>query len=106
MSVKGAGSGVDFVQRMGPGEDLFGTWVMFDVMHKNTTGWLKFSAHIYDHHYWALCTIFMRKLMAKDAASCKIAWRQMIDVARQWRISNVPIHGFMADNASGGWNAI
>ena len=30
----------------------------------------------------------------------------MISVARQWEIPNVHIHGFMADNASGGWNAI
>jgi hypothetical protein len=99
MSSKGAGSGVDLLKRMRPGNDLFGTWVMFDVMHQITTGWLTFSAHIYDHNYRALCTIFTCKLLAKDADSCKIAWTKMIEIARESGVTNVHIHGFVADNA-------
>ena len=36
----------------------------------------------------------------------RLLGREMISMARQWKIPNVHIHGFMADNASGGWNAI
>jgi hypothetical protein len=46
MSTKGAGSGVDLLKRMKPENELFGTWVMFDIMHQITTGWLTFSAHV------------------------------------------------------------
>jgi hypothetical protein len=106
LSVKGPGSGVDLLRRMQPGKDLFGTWVMFDVMHQITTDWLTFSAHVYDHNYRALCTIFTCELMAEDWASCEIAWRKMISVAREFGVSDIQIHGFMADNASGGWNAV
>jgi hypothetical protein len=66
---------------MKPGNDLFGTCVMFDVMHQITTGWLTFSAHVYDHNYQALCTIFTCELLAEDADSCKIAWTNMIEIA-------------------------
>jgi hypothetical protein len=44
--------------------------------------------------------------MAKDGASCKIAWRQMIDVAQEFGISNIQKHGFMANDANAGYNAI
>jgi hypothetical protein len=91
---------------MKPGNDLFGTWVMFDVMHQITTGWLIFSAHNHDHNYQALCTILACKLLAKDADSCKIAWTNMIEIAGESGVTNFHIHGFMADNAGGGWNAV
>jgi hypothetical protein len=44
--------------------------------------------------------------MAKDAPSCKIAWITMQDVAKEHGIPEVHIHGFMVDNAIGGWNAV
>jgi len=106
MSVKGHGSGVDILKRMQSGEDLHGTWVMFDVMRRITIGWLTFSAHVYDHNYRALCTIFTCELMAEDSPSLEIAWRQMVDVAREYGLLQVHIHGFMADNAIGGWIAV
>jgi hypothetical protein len=76
MSLKGLGLDVDLLQRMQPGKHLFGTWVMFNVMYQITTNWLTFSAHVYDHNYRALCTIFTCELMAKDCTSCEIAWRR------------------------------
>jgi hypothetical protein len=44
--------------------------------------------------------------MAKDAPSCKIAWSTMQEVAKEHGIPEVHIHGFMADNAIGPWNAV
>lgn len=79
---------------------------MFDVMHQITIGWLTFSAHVYDHHYHALCTIFPCELRVEDEVSIEIAWQQMIDVAREAKVYDIHIHDFMADNASARWNAI
>jgi hypothetical protein len=99
MSVKESGSDIDLSKRICPDGNLCGTSVMFDVMHRINTKWLTLSAHVYDHDYRALCTIFTCKLMAKDAPSCKIAWITMQDVAKEHGIPEVHIHGFMADNA-------
>ena len=106
MSVKGHGSGLDILRRMKPGGSLEGTWVMFDVMHRITKDWLTFSAHVYDHNYRALCTIFTCELMAEDASSMEVAWRLMLQVAEENDLKDVTIHGFMADNAQAGWNAV
>jgi hypothetical protein len=106
MLVKGHGSGLDLLKRTRPGEDLDGTWVMFDVMHQIKDGWLTLSAHVYDHHYCALCTIFTCELKAENQQSCKIAWMKMFDVAQMYGVCDIHIHGFMADNAAGGWNAV
>ena len=106
MLVKGHGSGLDLLKRMRPGEDLEGTWVMFDVMHRIKDGWLTLSAHVYDHNYRALCTIWTCELKAENQESCEIAWEKMIEVARFYGFCAIHIHGFMADNAAAGWNAI
>jgi hypothetical protein len=90
---------VDLLKQMKPGNDLLGTWVMFDIMHQITTGWLTFSAHVYDHNYRVLCTIFTCKLLAKDVDYCKIAWMNMIEMAGKSGVTDVHIHGFMADDA-------
>ena len=106
MSTKGSGSGLDLLCRMKPNGSLHGAWVSFDVMQRSTKDWLTFSAHVYDHNYRALCTIFTCELRSEDAASLEVAWKLMLDVARENGVLDVKIHGFMADNASGGWNAV
>lgn len=106
MSVKGRGSGVDLLEQMQKGRPLFGAWVSFDVMHRVTTGWLTFSAHVYDHNYRALCTIFTCKLRAKDAASLEIAWRLMVEIAHDHGVKSIEIAGFMGDNSIQGWIAV
>ncbi|CAM6092130.1 unnamed protein product [Calypogeia fissa] len=65
MTTKGSGSRVDILRRMQPGGSLDGAWIMFDVMHRCTRGWLTLSAHIYDHHLRALSTIFTCELKPK-----------------------------------------
>ena len=106
MTEKGDGSGVDILRRMQKGGPLEGTWVMFDVMHRINTGWLTFSAHVYDHNYRGLCTIFTCELMSEDAESQETAWREMISVAKEKGLTSIEIHGFMADNAQAGWIAV
>jgi hypothetical protein len=106
MTEKGQGSGLDILRQMQPGGPLQGAWVMFDVMHRITTGWLTFSAHVYDHHYRSLCTIFTCELMSEDAESQETAWREVISVAEEKGLKNIQIHGFMADNAQAGWIAV
>jgi hypothetical protein len=53
-----------------------------------------------------LCTIFTCELKAQDEASQETAWRLMLEMAAQKGVDNIEIKGFMADNASTGWNAI
>lgn len=106
MSVKGPGSGLDLLRRMQLGGSLDGAWVMFDVMHRCTKGWLTFSAHVYDHNFRALCTIFTCELRGEDAGSLEKAWTLMIDVAKENGLENITIKGFMADNAEAGWIAV
>lgn len=107
MSVKGRGSGLDLLIRMLPGGSLYGCWAMFDVMHRITTDlWHTMTVSVYDHCYRALCTIFTCELMAEDTESFEVAWRSMIDVARENGVEEVHIYGFMADNAQAGWAAV
>ncbi|CAM6084792.1 unnamed protein product [Calypogeia fissa] len=106
MTTNGTGSGVDILKRMEPGGSLDGGWVMFDIMHRCTGGWLTFSAHIYDHHLRALSTIFTCELKAQDAESQETAWRLMVDIAKRHGVREVTIKGFMADNAEAGWQAV
>lgn len=65
---------------MGKGGSLEGWWVSFDVMHGIYTGWLVFSAKVYDHNIPTLCTIFMCELKSKCASSLATTWRLMLDV--------------------------
>lgn len=106
MSVKGPGSGLSILERMQKNRSLEGAWVSFDVMHRITSGWLTFSAHVYDHNIRALCTIFTCELKSEDAESLATAWRLMVGVAAENGLKNVEIYGFMADNAIAGWNAV
>lgn len=106
MSIKGSGSDLDILRRMKTRGSLEGSWVSFDVMHRIHSGWLTFSAHVYDHNIRALCTIFTCELKSECAASLATAWRLMLDVAREEGLIEVEIYGFMADNASAGWNAV
>lgn len=69
MSTKGWGCGLYLLQQMLPGGSLEGTWVMFDVMHRIIGPWLTFSAHVHDHNYQSLCTIFTCKLQSEDHIS-------------------------------------
>jgi hypothetical protein len=103
---KGPWLWIRFFYKNKPGGKFFGAWVIFDVVRWVTTGWLTFSAYVYDHHYCALCTNFVCKIMAENAPSQQIAWIKMIDVACQYDLRNIYIPGFMADNAAAGWNAV
>lgn len=71
MSTKGPGSRLDILRRMSYagsyGGPLEGSWVSFDVMHRIHTGWMTFSAHVYDHNIRALCTIFTCELKSECA---------------------------------------
>jgi hypothetical protein len=71
MSMKGSGLGLDVLKRMQPERDLNGTWVIFDVMHCITTGWLMFSAHVYDITI-ELCVQF----------SLASSWPKIVNLAR------------------------
>ena len=104
--VKGLGFGLDLLKRMPPDEDLERTWIMFDVMHQIKDGWLTLSAHVHDHNYCALCTIWTCELKAENQELCEIAWEKMINVGLFYRFCAIHIHGFMADDAAAGWNAI
>jgi hypothetical protein len=107
MSTKGPGSGLDLVRRMQPGGDLEDSWVMSDVMHRMLDdNWCTMSAHVYDHFYRGLCTIFVCELASEDTASLQFAWKTMKRVCEQNGLLDVQFCGFMADNAAAGWNAI
>ncbi|CAM6102386.1 unnamed protein product [Calypogeia fissa] len=106
MTTYGTGSGVDILKRMQPGGSLDGTWVIFDVMHRCTGGWLTFSAHTYDHHLWALSMIFTCELKTQDPESQETAWRLMVDIAKRHGVREVTIKGFMANNAEAGWEVV
>ncbi|CAM6096679.1 unnamed protein product [Calypogeia fissa] len=106
MTTQGTGSRVDILRRMQPGGSLKGAWLMFDIMHRCTGGWLTLNSHIYDHHLPALSTIFTCELKAQDPESQETAWRLMVDVASRNGVREVNIKGFMADNAEAGWQAV
>ncbi|CAM6082218.1 unnamed protein product [Calypogeia fissa] len=106
MTTHGTGSGVDILRRMQLGGSLEGAWLMFDIMHRCTRGWLMLSVKCYDHHLLALSTIFTCKLKAQDAKSQETAWRLMVDVANRNGVHEVTIKGFMADNVETGWDAV
>lgn len=73
MSTKGPGLGVDILRRIKVGGPLEGSWVSFNGMHRIYSGWLTFSAHIYDHNIRALCTIFTCELKSECASSMATA---------------------------------
>ena len=107
MSTKGPGSGVDLVRRMQKDGDLENSWVMSDVMHRCLDrNWCTMSAHVYDHLYRGLCTIFVCKLASEDTAALQTAWTVMRRICAENGIQNVKFCGFIADNAAAGWNAI
>jgi hypothetical protein len=107
MSTKGPGSGVDLVQRMQSGGDLEKSWVMSDVMHRmHDNKWCTMSAHVYDHFYRGLCTIFICELVSEDAHSLQTAWKVMRKICEKNDLGDVQFCGFIADNAQAGWNAI
>lgn len=107
MSTKGPGSGVDLVRRMQAGGDLENSWVMSDIMHRMTDNtWCTMSAHVYDHLYRGLCTIFVCELVSQDTEALQTAWRAMKRVCAENGIEQVEFSGFIADNAAAGWNAI
>jgi hypothetical protein len=107
MSTSGLGSGIDLIRRMQPGGNLEHSWVLSDVMHRMLDNkWVTMSAHVYDHHFCGLCTIFTCELVSQDTASLGIVWRLMLRVCKENDLENVTFKGFMADNAAAGWNAI
>jgi hypothetical protein len=107
MSTKGPGSTVDLVRRLQKGGDLENSWIMSDVMHRCLDNkWCTMSAHVYDHVYRGLCTIFVCELVSKDSAALQTAWKVMRRVCAENGLPNVEFCGFMADNAAAGWNAI
>ena len=107
MSIKGPGSGVDLVRRMQPGGDLEHSWVMSDVMHRCLDKtWCTMSAHVYDHLYRGLCTIFVCELVSEDTMALQTAWTIMRRICAENGIENVEFSGFIADNVAPGWNAI
>ncbi|CAM6093771.1 unnamed protein product [Calypogeia fissa] len=107
MSTTGPGSGLDLIRRMQPGGDLEKSWIMSDVMHRTLDDkWCTMSAHVYDHHYRGLCTIFTCELVSQDTLLLQTAWKVMRRICKDHGLSNVQFTGFMADNADVGWNAI
>ncbi|CAM6085929.1 unnamed protein product [Calypogeia fissa] len=107
MSTSGLGSGLDLICRMQPGGDLEKAWIMSDVMHRTLDDkWCTMSAHVYDHHYRGLCTIFTCELVSQDITSLQTAWKVMRRICKDHGLLNVKFTGFMADNADAGWNAI
>lgn len=107
MSLKGPGSGLDLIRRMQPGGDLQDSWVMSDVMHRmHEKQWCTMSAHVYDHLYRGLCTIFVCELVSEDTPALETAWKVMKRVCKANGVDNVQFCGFIADNASAGLNAI
>ena len=107
MSSLGPGSGIDLVRRMQPGGDLEHSWVMSDVMHRCVDKkWLTMSAHVYNHFYRGLCTIFVCELVSEDTSALQTAWSVMRRVCLQHGLDKVEFCGFIADNAQAGWNAI
>lgn len=78
----------------------------FDVMHRIHTRWLTLSAHVYEHNIRALYTIFTCELKLECSSYLATAWRLMLEVVTDEGVSSVKIFGFMADNASGGWNVV
>lgn len=106
MSVKGSGSGLALIRRMQKGGDLEHCWMMTDVMHRCSDGWLTMTAAVYDHLYRGLCTVFTCELRSEDAPSLQTAWRVMRRTCAKWGLKDVQFAGFIADNAAAGWNAI
>src|SRR5450759_67676 len=64
------------------------------------------SAHVYDHFYRGLCTIFVCELVSEDTQALQTAWSVMRRICAANGLQDVEFCGFIAENAQGGWNAI
>lgn len=64
------------------------------------------SAHVYDHNYCTLCTIFTYELKSKDDASQTVVQEKMLQIAAHHKVIDINIIGFMVDNAQARWNVV
>ncbi|KAL3702120.1 hypothetical protein R1sor_020142 [Riccia sorocarpa] len=84
MATVGPGSGVNLVNRMRPGGNLEGAWVMWNVMYRIDSGWCTMGIHVYDHVLRCLSTIAICELKAEDKETHK-AVQQIED---WWKADN------------------
>ena len=105
MSVDRAGSGVDLVKHMQPGNDLQDCWLMFDHV-KRVKDWTTMACHVYDSKYCRVMTIAMCDMQSEDAEAQQLFWENLNDTMKNHGLEETNFKGFMADSAGANWHAV